>query len=294
MARPHKQGLDYFPHDVDASNDEKIEAMETLYGASGYAFYFKLAERIYRAGGELSIGDDVTKDTLAKKCLCTREEFDKMLASAIKFELFDAKIFETRFLLTSSGIKKRCKQVFSERRRSSKAKKNKRLGDGVFHAENTGITPNRNADSFRESKEKESKEENRKEKKKKIKNVLAHVDPAHLVPAKPDPDNIPATRELIRQFTPPTREDVAAYCRDRGKGVNAERWWDFYAGKGWMVGKNKMKDWQAACRTWENEDGKVTGTGERGAFGAQGKVGSGAGVHRSAKNDGEYPESLSL
>ena len=48
MTRPQKQGLDYFSHDTDASNDEKIEAMEAVYGLAGHAFYFKLLERIYR------------------------------------------------------------------------------------------------------------------------------------------------------------------------------------------------------------------------------------------------------
>lgn len=57
-----------------------------------------------------------------------------------------------------------------------------------------------------------------------------------------------------RRFVPPTIEEVTAYCNERNKGVNPSRWWDFYAGKGWMVGKNKMKDWKAAVRTWEHDD----------------------------------------
>ena len=42
MARPRKEGLDYFPHDTDAASDEKIEALTIIYGAKGYAFYFIL------------------------------------------------------------------------------------------------------------------------------------------------------------------------------------------------------------------------------------------------------------
>lgn len=52
MARPIKEGLDYFPHDTDASTqDDKIETLEASYGNDGYATYFKLLERIYRNGG---------------------------------------------------------------------------------------------------------------------------------------------------------------------------------------------------------------------------------------------------
>lgn len=56
------------------------------------------------------------------------------------------------------------------------------------------------------------------------------------------------------RFTPPTVEEVDAYIREKGYSVNAQRFVDFYASKGWMVGKNKMKDWRASVRTWNNKD----------------------------------------
>lgn len=58
------------------------------------------------------------------------------------------------------------------------------------------------------------------------------------------------------KFTPPTLEEVEAYCKERDRGVNPSKWFDFYTSKGWMVGKNKMKDWKAAVRTWEEEKPK--------------------------------------
>lgn len=57
-----------------------------------------------------------------------------------------------------------------------------------------------------------------------------------------------------KRFAPPTAEEVDAYCRERGNHVNAERFVDFYASKGWKVGKEPMKDWKAAVRTWEQRD----------------------------------------
>ena len=35
--------------------------------------------------------------------------------------------------------------------------------------------------------------------------------------------------------------------------------WDFYQTRGWMVGKNKMKDWKAAVRTWEKSNNYQNG-----------------------------------
>ena len=59
-----------------------------------------------------------------------------------------------------------------------------------------------------------------------------------------------------RRFTKPTLEEVEAYCRERNKGVDAQRWFDYYSSNGWKVGKNPMKDWKAAVRTWERSEPK--------------------------------------
>ena len=52
----------------------------------------------------------------------------------------------------------------------------------------------------------------------------------------------------------PTLEDVKAYCSERKNKVDPERWYDYYTSNGWKVGKNPMKDWKAAVRTWERTD----------------------------------------
>ena len=56
------------------------------------------------------------------------------------------------------------------------------------------------------------------------------------------------------RFTPPTLDEVIAYCQERGNSVDAERFVSFYESNGWKVGKNPMKDWRAAVRTWERDD----------------------------------------
>lgn len=67
-----------------------------------------------------------------------------------------------------------------------------------------------------------------------------------------------------KRFISPTVDEVAAYCQERGNGIDPEAFVDFYASKGWMVGKNLMKDWKAAVRTWERSEGRGTsGAGNR-------------------------------
>lgn len=53
------------------------------------------------------------------------------------------------------------------------------------------------------------------------------------------------------KFTIPSLEDVSEYCSGRGNRVDPSKFVDHYQSNGWMVGKNKMKDWRAAVRTWE-------------------------------------------
>ena len=55
----------------------------------------------------------------------------------------------------------------------------------------------------------------------------------------------------INNIIPPTLEMVREYCQERHNSVDPEAFISFYDSKGWMIGKNKMKDWKAAVRTWE-------------------------------------------
>jgi len=61
----------------------------------------------------------------------------------------------------------------------------------------------------------------------------------------------PQKEKPKRTIIPPKLEWIQEYCRERGNSVDPEKFFDFYESKGWMVGKNKMKDWQSSVRTWE-------------------------------------------
>ncbi len=54
------------------------------------------------------------------------------------------------------------------------------------------------------------------------------------------------------KFKIPNIEEIKLYCLERKNNVDPIKWFDFYTAKGWMIGKNKMKDWKAAIRTWED------------------------------------------
>ena len=75
--------------------------------------------------------------------------------------------------------------------------------------------------------------------------------------------------EKPTRFIPPSVDEVRTYCTERGNGVDAERFVDYYTARGWLAGKSKMKDWKAAVRTWERNDREdrhgSTDTGEAAA-----------------------------
>lgn len=79
-----------------------------------------------------------------------------------------------------------------------------------------------------------------------------------------DKDSIGKDKEKAKstRFVPPTLDQVKKYCEERGNNVDAERFIDFYESKGWMVGKNKMKDWKACVRTWEKSQKVAKSSGE--------------------------------
>ncbi len=64
------------------------------------------------------------------------------------------------------------------------------------------------------------------------------------------------TNSQKEKFKKPTLEEIKKYCLERKNSINPIQFFDFYESKGWLIGKNPMKDWQAAIRTWEHKQAK--------------------------------------
>jgi len=59
----------------------------------------------------------------------------------------------------------------------------------------------------------------------------------------------------------PSLTDVTLYCQERQNSIDPEKWFDYYCSNGWRVGRNPMKDWKAAVRTWEKNGHNGNGNG---------------------------------
>lgn len=151
MARPQKTGLDYFPHDVYASSDEKIEPLLLLYGAKGYGFYFLHLEYIYRNSDlEFDISDAETREVICQKLRISDEEYNQILITALKKNCFDKKTYEEKGKLTSNGVKKRASTVIEKREKMRLSYEQK-----ISAAETTHIKESK----VKKSKGKESKKD---------------------------------------------------------------------------------------------------------------------------------------
>jgi Domain of unknown function (DUF4373) len=107
MARPTKQGLDYFPLDVDFFNDEKIEAVSGEFGIKGELIAIKLLCTIYR-NGYFAMWNDLTKMKLCKAMTGVSPELiEQVVLRLVKWGFFNESLFNSEKVLTSSGIQKR-------------------------------------------------------------------------------------------------------------------------------------------------------------------------------------------
>jgi len=67
-------------------------------------------------------------------------------------------------------------------------------------------------------------------------------------------ENEKNVKKEVKVFVTPTSQEVKDYCKERDNAVDSEKFVDFYSAKGWMIGKNKVKDWKACVRTWEKNN----------------------------------------
>jgi hypothetical protein len=115
--------------------------------------------------------------------------------------------------------------------------------------EETGSKPNKTENNHEQ--EQEQEQEHEQEHEQEQEQEQEHVKDAH------------ARKRARAGFAAPTPDEAAAYFREKGgTDEQAQRFCDFYASKGWKVGKEPMRDWQAAARGWISRD-KAGGSGYR-------------------------------
>ncbi len=104
MARPRKEGLDYFPTDVDIFEDLEVEYAK--FGADGFTIYMYLLTRVYKRGYYLEVDEDFLL-VMAARLRMSEQKVMQVLNYLLKRSLFDNTLFQSVKVLTSAGIQER-------------------------------------------------------------------------------------------------------------------------------------------------------------------------------------------
>lgn len=207
--------------------DERVTELRMQHGMTGYGAYSWLVDMLYQNGGSMpcsykSLAYDMHLDDGAELVRSVVEDFGLFVLADGQFASPEV----TQLL------------------KSAKAKK---AADARWGAKEHVEC------------EKKSAQEDEKPKAVQLSMFEEEVPPQPQKAPIAQPDN---TEEAITEdkkkkrteFTPPTIQEIEEYCRSEGIQLDADAFWHYYESQGWMVGKNKMKKWKSAIRTWQRNN----------------------------------------
>lgn len=113
MARPNRQGADYFPLDVHL--DDKFKFVEIKCGLEGFAILIKILQKIYSYGYWYKWSDDEAL-LFSGEVRADLDKVQEVVTESLNREIFDKKLFDQYNILTSKGIQKRYKEIVRRRK----------------------------------------------------------------------------------------------------------------------------------------------------------------------------------
>jgi len=208
----------YFPHFSNARHDRKIKRMVKELGIEGYGIYFMLLE-VLREQQDMRypIGDI---DLLADEFQTSEPKVRTVVCNYGLFDVDMEEMFFSPKLMVYMGPYTRHKEQRLYASMKAKEARERRKLEEKTDRRPTGLPTGDRPDYRPETKVKESKVKESKEKKN------------------------------INRAERPTLEQVKEYIKEKNYSVDADKWFNHYTANGWKVGKNPMKDWRAAVRTW--------------------------------------------
>ena len=235
--------MQWFKHDTDSTMDFKIKKLIIRYGAVGYAIYFHCLELIASGINDTNItfqlehdseiiADDLRIPGTSDKS--GREYVEEIMRFMIQLGLFE----ESNGHIFCFKMLKRLDSSMTSNQRLRKL-----ISSAKENYSSLAITNNHDEVMISHDevmKEKKRKEESRREEEEKREEG-----------------------ETTTRFHKPSISEIQQYCEERKNTINAEKFFNYYEANGWKVGKNKMKDWKACVRTWEQNEKKYNQTSQK-------------------------------
>ena len=257
----------YFQHDYNARNDPKLQDVLIEHGVAGIGVFWCVIEQIYEQGGKLPFK--------ACKSIAFALHIDcKVVESVVNdFDLFQN---DGTFFWSSSVLARlnRRKEILERRKKAAETRwKSKEIQqeqcNSNANTQQEQCNSNANAqqkqcNSNANAQQEQCNSNANAQQKQCNSNANAQQKQCNVYPKEIKEKEIKESTSIevesmeakaAKRFCPPTLEEVKGYVEEKGYAFfDAERFIDFYTSKGWMVGKNKMKDWQAAVRNWHKSD----------------------------------------
>ena len=210
MARPIKEHANWFKHDADASSDDKLIYIESLFGLTGYAFYFKMLEILTRSNNfevELST---LKTPIYAKKRGVSVDDF-KTIVEALTIPELEIFVLTDDGRLYSEGLKKRLEPLLTKRERDRNRQNDVSGNENpVIASENPVIASER-----KQSIEEHSIEEHRRAEK----SIEEHRKPdaidASRMPLSNAADALNALRFLLQRYSKPQHKEMSKRKADK-------------------------------------------------------------------------------
>lgn len=212
----------YFQHDYNARNDPKLQDVLIEHGIGGIGIFWCIIEQMYEQDGFLPLK--------SCKSIAFALHVDCKLVESV---VLDFGLFQNDGInFWSNSVKSR----LDKRKEVKEARKNAALK----RWESMRKMQMQSKDDAN-AKQDISKEKESKGKESKVNNTISN-------------DIEREKAKSAKRFCPPTLQEVQNYISEKGYSIDAEAFIAFYESKGWMVGKNKMKDWRMAIVTWSKRD----------------------------------------
>lgn len=234
--------MQWFKHDTDSTMDFKIKKLIIRYGAVGYAIYFHCLELIASGINDTNItfqlehdseiiADDLRIQGTSDKS--GREYVEEIMRFMIQLGLFE----ESNGHIFCFKMLKRLDSSMTSNQRLRKLISSAKENYSTLALTNNHDEVMINHDEVMKEEKRREEEENRREEKRE-------------------------EGETTTRFIKPSISEIQKYCEERKNTINAEKFFNYYEANGWKVGKNKMKDWKACVRTWEQNEKKYNQTSQ--------------------------------
>lgn len=246
---------EYFRHDYNARNEIKLKRVFMKHGMAGIGLYWCIIEMLYENDGYIK------KDQIPVLAFDWRVDEELINDIIENYGLFESD--ESAFF--SNGVLKRLeeRQSKSDKARASASVRWNSNRNATMVQEQSEC----NANAMRQQCDSNAIiEENRIEENKREKEILYKEKDDNEISSSRNENQVQTSflapnenlveeqqQKKERRFVKPTVEEVTNYCKEQQFELDARYFIDYYESKGWYVGKNKMKDWKAAVRTWQRK-----------------------------------------